>query len=55
MASDAKILQEDEDTGAKTYRYVRTGADHFSLAFTYECLAASQVRHLDLSMVGWIA
>ena len=55
MASYAKILQDDEDTGAKTYRYVRTGADHFSLAFTYDCLAASQERHLDLSMVGWIA
>lgn len=32
MASDAKVLDEDEETGAKKYRYVRTGEDHFSLA-----------------------
>ena len=40
MANDAKRLEEDEDTGAQSYRYIRTGPDHFSLAFTYECLAA---------------
>ena len=40
MAADAKRLEEDEETGAKAYRYLRTGPDHFSLAFTYECLAA---------------
>ena len=39
MAADAKILEEDEDTGAKRYRYIRTGPDHFSLAFTYAWLA----------------
>ena len=39
MAADAKILDEDEDTGAKRYRYIRTGEDHFSLAFTYAWLA----------------
>ena len=42
MAADAKILDEDEETGAKKYRYIRTGADHFSLAFTYAWIAASQ-------------
>lgn len=40
MAADAKRLEENEDTGAKSYRYIRTGPDHFSLAFTYECVAA---------------
>jgi len=35
MAADAKVLEEDEETGAKKYRYIRTAADHFSLAFTY--------------------
>ena len=40
MAADAKVLEEDEDTGAKKYRYVRTGEDHFSLAFTYAWMAA---------------
>jgi hypothetical protein len=39
MASDAKVLDEDEDTGAKKYRYVKTGTDHFSLAFTYAWMA----------------
>ena len=42
MASDVKQLQEDEDTGAKAYRYVRTGTDHFSLAFTHDCIAWSR-------------
>jgi hypothetical protein len=40
MASDAKILDEDPDTGAKKYRYIRTGPDHYSLAFTYAWMAA---------------
>ena len=47
MASDAKVLDEDEETGAKKYRYIRTGADHFSLAFTYAWLAASNVYYGD--------
>jgi hypothetical protein len=44
MASDAKVLDEDEETGAKKYRYVRTGENHFSMAFTYAWLAASAPR-----------
>ncbi|MFQ5915811.1 MAG: phage terminase large subunit family protein [Nitrospinota bacterium] len=39
MANDAKQLREDPETGAQAYRYVRTGPDHFSLAFTYNCVA----------------
>jgi hypothetical protein len=39
MAADAKILDEDEETGARRYRYIRTGEDHFSLAFTYAWMA----------------
>ncbi len=42
MAADAKVLDEDEETGAKKYRYVRTGEDHFSLAFTYAWMAAER-------------
>lgn len=42
MSCDAKVLEEDEETGVKKYRYVRTGTDHFSLAFTYACLAARE-------------
>jgi hypothetical protein len=41
MAADAKVLDEDEDTGIKKYRYIRTGTNHFSLAFTYAWLAGS--------------
>ncbi len=42
LASDAKVLDEDKETGAKKYRYIRTGEDHFSLAFTYAWIAASE-------------
>lgn len=51
MAADAKILDEDEETGAKKYRYIRTGEDHFSLAFTYACMAAGQ----SWGMREWLA
>lgn len=39
LAADAKVLDEDAETGAKQYRYIRTAPDHYSLAFTYACLA----------------
>jgi hypothetical protein len=41
LAADAKRLHEDEETGSQVYRYVRTGVDHFGLAFTYDCIAWS--------------
>ncbi len=41
LTCDAKILEEDEETGIKKYRYVRTGTNHFSMAFTYAWLAGS--------------
>lgn len=41
LAADAKRLEENEETGAQVYRYVRTGADHFGLAFCYDCVAWS--------------
>jgi hypothetical protein len=40
MTCDAKVLDEDEETGIKKYRYIRTGENHFSMAFTYAWLAA---------------
>ena len=44
LANDAKVLDEDEETGAKRYRYVRVGGEnHYSLAFTYAWMAA--VKH----------
>jgi hypothetical protein len=42
LACDAKVLDEDAETGIKKYRYVRTGTDHYSLAFTYAWLAARE-------------
>jgi hypothetical protein len=54
MASDAKILEEDEDTGAKKFKYIRTGPDHFSLAFTYAWMAAVRFPPMDLSQYGWL-
>jgi len=54
MSCDSKMLDEDEETGAKRYRYVRTGKDHFSLAFTYAWLAASGHRKIDLRGYGWL-
>jgi len=53
MAADVKQLKEDEETGARSFRYVRTGTDHHSLAFTYDCIAWSRDTWLDLSMIGW--
>jgi hypothetical protein len=48
LSADAKILDEDEETGARKYRYVRVGEDHFSLAFTYAWMGASEP-----SLVNW--
>ena len=44
LASDAKQLIEDEETGAKSYRYIRTGTNHYSLAFCYDWLASENDR-----------
>jgi hypothetical protein len=40
LCCDAKVLDENEETGAKRYRYIRTGENHFSMAFTYSWLAS---------------
>ena len=41
MSADAKKLEEDDETGAQRYRYIKTGENHFSFAFTYAWMAAS--------------
>jgi hypothetical protein len=51
MACDAKQLDEDPETGMKKYRYIRTGEDHFSLAFTYAWLASADYTGAR----GWLA
>lgn len=39
LASVAKKLEEDEDTGSKRYVYVRLAADHYRHALNYEAMA----------------
>ena len=55
LIADVKQLIEDDETGAKSYRYVRTGTDHYSLAFTYDCIAATRFQPLELDGYGWVA
>src|SRR5215475_13898227 len=40
MTADAKKLEEDEETGAKKYRYFKTGENHFGYTFNYAWMAA---------------
>jgi hypothetical protein len=54
MAADAKILDEDPDTGAQKYRYIRTGPDHYSLALTYAWMAASRYMDQPEFEIVWI-
>jgi len=42
VANDAKRLEEDPDSVAQVYRYKKLGVNHFSLAFTYDCVAWSR-------------
>jgi hypothetical protein len=53
LTADVKQPVEDEQTGAQSFRYVRTGTNHYSLAFTYECIAASRHTPIDFRMCGW--
>jgi hypothetical protein len=54
MAANAKTLDEDPDTGAQKYRYIRTGPDHYSLAFTYAWMAASRYMDAVEPHVYWL-
>jgi hypothetical protein len=53
LAADVKQLKEDEETGLRSYRYVKTGTNHYSFAFTYDCIAASQDEYIDPNLYGW--
>jgi hypothetical protein len=53
LAADAKQLVEDDETGAQEYRYVRTGTNHFSMAFTYDCLAAAKSAWAEMPLVSF--
>ena len=50
LTQDARILEEDPDTGAQSYKYIRTGENHFSLAFSYAWLSASDMTGAQ----GWL-
>ena len=54
VAADVKQLVENEETGAQSYRYVRTATDHYSLAFTYDCIAWSRDQPINLDFYGWL-
>jgi len=43
-----RFWRKTRDRGEK-YKYIRTGADHFSLAFTYAWMAAA----VDAGMRAW--
>jgi hypothetical protein len=43
LSADAKVLEEDEKTGVRKYRYIKTGVNHYSFAFTYAWLASQDV------------
>jgi len=51
MAADAKILDENAETGAKKYRYIRTGENHFSMAFTYAWMALGKVYRIHIEEI----
>ncbi len=51
--SDAKQLHEDEDTGAQVYRYVKTGTNHFSLAFTYDVIAWERDAYARMPLIDF--
>ena len=50
LTQDARILEEDQDTGMQSYKYIRTGENHFSHAFTYAWLSASD----ETGAHGWL-
>ena len=52
LSCEAKVLVENEETGEKRYKYVRTGENHFSLAFTY-ALMALQEMDIPMSPEEW--
>ena len=50
LTQDARILEEEPATGLQSYKYIRTGENHFSLAFTYAWLSASD----ESGAQGWL-
>lgn len=44
----AKVEKEDERTGERTARYIRTGPDHFAHALAYALVAADRARRIPV-------
>jgi hypothetical protein len=42
-----KILEEDQETGSRAYRYRKVGPEHFRHALAYFYLAAERIRVSD--------
>ena len=53
IADVCRFLKEDAETGAKSYKYIKAGTNHFSFAFTYDCIAASRDEYIDPNLYGW--
>jgi len=45
MCNSAKILEEDEETGDRVYRYVKLGDDHYRSAMNYFYMALQSLTH----------
>lgn len=43
----AKVLQEDQETGSREYRYRKLGEDHYRHALNYLWLAAQRIKTID--------
>ena len=53
--SPEQIAQHEEaERRMQSYKYVRTGADHYSLAFTYDCVAWSRESYRQPLPFMWI-
>jgi len=44
-ADRRRYSRRTEQTGAKRFKYIKTGENHFSFAFTYAWLAAPPALH----------
>ena len=52
LGSNAKVLDEDAETGMQKYRYIRTGENHWSMAFTYAWMAVTNSPRVRITRVS---
>lgn len=54
MCNCAKVLQEDETTGDRVYRYIKLGDDHYRSAMNYLWLALGDLTHYQgMNAIGY--